>query len=96
MSDPLEQVVAVHGIASVRLPEIPTSGYEWALTDPPGDLRLVHDRYEELETGIAGGNGIHVFELALDGLRAVEATFALRRPWEQSAIERRRVIIRPG
>jgi predicted secreted protein len=82
------------GTVEVVLPEAPTTGYLWQLIDPPSDVREVARQYEPATEGpVAGGSGSRVFrlEVTTPGRRVLE--FRLRRPWEETALERRTVTI---
>jgi predicted secreted protein len=94
---PVEEVPAADGRAFVRLPEIPTSGYVWQVSELPEGLRLAAERYSQAGTPkVAGGSGEHIFELDVLAPGSWEAAFELRRPWDREPLERRRVIVRNG
>ncbi len=78
----------------VILPEAPTTGYLWQPIDPPTDVREVSREFQPATEGsVAGGSGTRVFrfEVTSPGRRVLE--FRLKRPWEETALERRTVTL---
>lgn len=84
------------GAVEVELPETPTSGYTWQLSGPPAAVREVARDYSDAQPGlrqIAGGSGLRTFRLEVEERGRHELEFLLRRPWEETAIERRVVTL---
>jgi predicted secreted protein len=92
---PSTKVTASNGQALVRLPETPSTGYEWQLAARPKSVRVVSEEYvDEQREPVAGGSGEHVFHLELSSPGPELLDFELRRPWEDQPLERRRVQVR--
>ena len=88
------QVTAVDGRAQVHLPETPGGGYVWEIAERPTQRRVFDERYvEERGERVAGGHGEHIFVLEVETVGRWEAVFWLRRPWQQDALEERRVVV---
>jgi predicted secreted protein len=80
----------------VELPETPGSGYAWQLADVPAAVREVGRDYREApptSDPIAGGSGVRTFRLEVGEQGRHQLEFLLRRPWEESALERRIVTL---
>ncbi|GAA2903035.1 hypothetical protein GCM10010472_71570 [Pseudonocardia halophobica] len=77
----------------VRLPETPTSGYQWLPEIDPSALQVVDDTYE-FDQNRRGGSGVHRFTFR--ALREGPTLLKLvnRRPWEQQGSEEYRVDLR--
>lgn len=63
----------------VVLPEVPTSGFQWALT-VDGPVEVVGDSYEPEGSGIGGGGSRHFVVRTRDGGLA-ELRAVLRQEW---------------
>jgi inhibitor of cysteine peptidase len=73
--------VRIGDLATVRLPENPTTGYRWQRGPDDGRLKLVDDRFEG--AGVArgaGGERVLVFEAVRAGVTTLR--LARRRAWE--------------
>lgn len=72
----------------LRISENPTTGYHWELTrlDPP--LELVSSDYRRDPAGAIGGGGSREIRIRATAAGAGGGELDLRRPWEQTGIER--------
>ena len=81
------------GPVEVRLPEAPTSGFLWTLTDPPSAVSLERDDYVPPPGGTAGGRGERVFHFDVGGPGRYELEFHLRRSSGGDPAERKTVTL---
>ena len=87
--DSVTELQCEPGVIDVRLPETPSSGYRWALSNATSGAELVGDRYLEAEPQpVAGGSGEHTFRIYIDEPGRYELDFRLKRPWEEDELER--------
>jgi predicted secreted protein len=78
------------GRVEVRLPEAPTTGYQWSLVSAPPGVRETGREYEQpAREARAGGAGTRVFVLDASTPGRHELEFRLQRPWEAEPLERR-------
>jgi inhibitor of cysteine peptidase len=73
-------------LITVRLPENPTTGYQWNLTTTDG-LRIMDSRYIPSDTTgkLAGSGGTHIWDISpvASGEQKIQAVYG--RSWEQPA-----------
>ncbi|MEI7856908.1 MAG: protease inhibitor I42 family protein [Methanomicrobiales archaeon] len=72
-------------IITVKLPENPTTGYQWNLTTTPG-LNVISDSYVPTDTTgkLMGSGGIHIWDISATatGEQKIEAIY--KRSWMQT------------
>jgi predicted secreted protein len=75
----------------VKLPETPTTGYQWRLDGATNRLQLTDDCYEAVTTVPRGAPGFHVFTFR--AVREGEATVKVveGRSWEDHTVRTFRV-----
>ncbi|HVP94549.1 MAG TPA: protease inhibitor I42 family protein [Methanoregulaceae archaeon] len=68
---------------TLKLPENPTTGFQWNLTTTPG-LTITGDRYVPSDkTGtLVGSGGTHIWEIAATGTGTQEVSAIYKRSWE--------------
>jgi inhibitor of cysteine peptidase len=81
----------VGDIVTIKLDEIPTSGYQWEI-DESGDgvLELRHDEYVPSSEGAVGGGGLREFRFEVVQPGRGELSLKLWRSWEgESSVKER-------
>ena len=73
--------VALGSVITVKLPENPTTGYQWNLTTTPG-LNVTRDTYIPSSPQLAGSGGIRSWDMATvqEGTQQIRAIYM--RSWE--------------
>ena len=93
---PQVEICSSPGAVEIELPETPSTGYSWRLAVAPTAVREVGRDYREAPPSpdpIAGGSGVRTFRLEVGERGRHELEFLLRRPWEETALERRIVTL---
>ena len=80
------QAVHTGDILVVELPEIPATGYRWALASESGGLSMDRDHFEISHAGTVGGGGIRIFHFTARRPDDLELRLTLVRPWQPSLV----------
>lgn len=72
---------------TIELPETPTSGFRWSMSELPAELRLTEDRFEAPGSAFLGAPGMRhlAFEAIAVGSGEVVLKLAARTPRELAA-----------
>ncbi len=94
-SGPTLNVSAIDGIAEIRLPETPTSGYRWSIVRAPEGVQTTASRFEgtSVRDQRVGGGGERVIMIAVPTPGRHELQLELRQEWNPSQPAEVRTII---
>lgn len=77
----------------IRLPATPSTGYTWQVEQMPQKLHLLGTNYEQSEHNITvvGSSEMQLFRFYGTAPGQYDIVFALKRPWENSVIQKRTI-----
>lgn len=83
------------GRFAVELEEAAGTGYSWTPAALPPGIQLEGDEMTPAEPS-PGATRRHVFRFAASGAGRYQIDFALKRSWEEQAVDNRRVQVQVG
>lgn len=78
---------------TISLSALPTAGYTWTANYDSRFLKLENERFQSSQTEAIGSGGVQIFTFMPILVGNVEVTALYKRPWENTAQDKKTFII---